>query len=70
MATHAGVVSLRVRPDTVEEAVRTCRDSVLPGLKGMQGFEGGYVLTDTETGRQEEAGRWFRLAQRKTSSSI
>lgn len=55
---HAGVVSLRVRPDMVEEALRIYRDSVLPELKEMPGFEGGYVLTDAETGKGYIIGLW------------
>ena len=55
---HAGVVSLQVRPDMVEEAIRTYRDSVLPGLKEMRGFDGGYVLTDPATGKGRIIGLW------------
>ena len=55
---HAGVVTLRVRPDMVEEAIRIYRDSVLPELRKMEGFEGGYVLTDAESGRGYIIGLW------------
>jgi heme-degrading monooxygenase HmoA len=55
---HAGVVTLRVRPDRVGEAVRIYRESVLPELREMQGFEGGYVLTDAESGKGYIIGLW------------
>jgi heme-degrading monooxygenase HmoA len=55
---HAGVVTLRVRPDQVGEAVRIYRESVLPELREMQGFEGGYVLTDAESGKGYIIGLW------------
>ena len=55
---YAGVVTLRVRPDQVGEAVRIYRESVLPELREMQGFEGGYVLTDAESGRGYIIGLW------------
>jgi hypothetical protein len=35
---HAGVVAFRVRPDRMEEAVRTYLSSVVPALKEQQGF--------------------------------
>ena len=55
---HAGVVTLRVRLDQVGEAVRIYRESVLPELKGLQGFEGGYVLTNAESGKCYVIGLW------------
>ncbi len=55
---HAGVVSLRVRTDGIEEAVRIYRDSVVPELKEMRGFEGGYLLTNAETGKGYVIGLW------------
>lgn len=55
---HAGVVTLRVRPDEVGEAVRIYRESVLPELQELQGFEGGYVLTNAESGKCYVIGLW------------
>jgi heme-degrading monooxygenase HmoA len=55
---HAGVVTLRVRPEMVEEAIRIYRDSVLPELREMEGFEGGYVLTAAESGKGYIIGLW------------
>lgn len=55
---HAGVVTLRVRPDKVEEAIRIYRELALPELKEMPGFEGGYVLTDDESGKGCIIGLW------------
>ncbi len=55
---HAGVVTLRVRLDQVGEAVRIYRESVLSELKGLQGFEGGYVLTNAESGKCYVIGLW------------
>ena len=55
---HAGVVSLRFKPDKVEEAARIYQDSVVPELRQMPGFEGGYVLTNAETGRGYIIGLW------------
>ena len=58
-ATHAGVVTLRVRPDQVAEAVRIYRESVLPEPKELLGFEGGYVLTNAESGKRYVIGLWY-----------
>ena len=55
---HAGVVSLRFKPGKVEEAARIYQDSVVPELRQMPGFEGGYVLTNAETGKGYIIGLW------------
>ncbi len=48
---HAGVVSVQFKPGKVEEAAQIYQDSVVPELRQMRGFEGGYVLTNAETGK-------------------
>lgn len=55
---HAGVVSVRFNPGKAEEAVRIYQDSVVPELRQMRGFEGGYVLTNAETGKGYIIGLW------------
>jgi heme-degrading monooxygenase HmoA len=55
---HAGVVSVRFKPGKAEEAVRIYQDSVVPELRQMRGFEGGYVLTQAETGKGHIIGLW------------
>jgi heme-degrading monooxygenase HmoA len=55
---HAGVVSLRFKPDKAEEAARIYRDSVVPELRQMRGFAGAYVLTNAEAGKGYIIGLW------------
>jgi heme-degrading monooxygenase HmoA len=55
---HAGVVSVQIKPGKAEEAVRIYQDSVVPELRQMRGFEGGYVLTNAETGKGYIIGLW------------
>jgi hypothetical protein len=55
---HAGVVSVRFKPGKAEEAAQIYQDSVVPELRQMQGFEGGYVLTNAETGTGYIIGLW------------
>ena len=55
---HAGVVSVRFKPGKAEEAAQIYQDSVVPELRQMQGFEGGYVLTNAETGKGYIIGLW------------
>ena len=55
---HAGVVSVQFKPDKAEEAVRIYQDSVVPELRQMRRFEGGYVLTQAETGKGHILGFW------------
>lgn len=60
---------MRVRPDAVEEALRIYRDSVLPELKEIPGFEGGYVLTNAETGKGYIIGLWQTQADAESFQS-
>jgi heme-degrading monooxygenase HmoA len=55
---YAGVVSVQFKPGKAEEAVRIYQDSVVPELRQMRGFEGGYVLTNAETGKGYIIGLW------------
>jgi heme-degrading monooxygenase HmoA len=55
---HAGVVAFRVRPDRMEEAVRTYLSSVVPALKEQQGFRGVLVLTDNEADEGYSISLW------------
>ncbi len=66
---HAGVVSVRLRPGKTEEAVRIYQDSVVPELRQMQGFEGGYVLTNAEAGKGYIIGLWESLEDAESFES-
>jgi heme-degrading monooxygenase HmoA len=52
------VVSLRFQTGKEEEGVRIYRESVVPELRQMRGFQGGYLLTDAETGKGYVIGLW------------
>ena len=55
---YAGVVSVQLKPGHVEQAAQIYQDWVVPELRQMQGFEGGYVLTNAETGKGYIIGLW------------
>ena len=55
---HAGVVSVRLKPGKVKEAVQIYKDTVAPELRQMRGFAGGYVLTNAEAGEGYIIGLW------------
>ena len=55
---HAGVVSVRLNPGKAQQAAQIYQDSVVPELSQMRGFEGGYVLTNAETGKGYIIGLW------------
>ncbi len=55
---HAGVVSVRLKPGKTQEAVRIYQHSMVPELRQMRGFAGGYVLTDAEAGKGYIIGLW------------
>jgi hypothetical protein len=48
---YARVVSADLREADVERFVRAVNDQVIPRLRDLQGFKGGYWLVDHETGR-------------------
>ena len=55
---HAGVVSVRLKPGKVKEAVQIYQDTVAPDLRQMRGFAGGYVLTNAEASEGYIIGLW------------
>ena len=55
---HAGVVAFRVRPDRMEEAVRTYLGSVVPAMREQRGFRGVLVLTDNEADEGYSISLW------------
>ena len=66
---HAGVVSVRLEPGKVQQAAQIYQDSVVPELRQMRGFAGGYVLTNDETGKGYILGLWETEEDARTFES-
>ena len=71
----ARVSTFEVRPERLDEMEREGTEHVLPALRRLDGFNGGLVLTDRQSGkvlvvslweseqtmhRSDEASYWFR----------
>jgi hypothetical protein len=48
---HARVTKFGSSPDKVEEGLKRVREVVIPAVKKLQGFKGGYWLVDRGTGK-------------------
>src|ERR687889_2161346 len=66
---HAGVVSVRLEPGKAQQAAQIYQDSVVPELRQMRGFAGGYVLTNDETGKGYILGLWETEEDARTFES-
>lgn len=55
---YAGVVTVHVLPDRMDEAIRIYRDSVVPAAQRQTGYRGHYLLTDRDTGTCISIGLW------------
>lgn len=54
----ARVATLKVKTDKMDEIVKYYNDSVFPVVSQKQGFRGGYLLTDRNTGDCLAVGYW------------
>lgn len=48
---HARLVTVRVKRDKLEDAVRVARERMLPAARQQSGFKGGLVLVDEEANK-------------------
>lgn len=55
---HARLVSMKILPMNMEEAVRIYQDSVVPVAKEERGFKGVLLLTDLYTGEGVSISLW------------
>jgi len=55
---NARVVTVQVRPGTIDAAIRIYRDSVVPAARQQKGFQGGLLLTDRNTGKGIVVSLW------------
>ncbi len=55
---HARVVTVKIKPEMMKEAIRIFRDDIDPVAKQQEGCAGGYFLTDVETGKGVSISLW------------
>jgi heme-degrading monooxygenase HmoA len=48
---YARLTTMHVKPEKIDEAIKTYRMSVVPAAKRQNGFIAAYLLTDRPTGR-------------------
>ncbi len=66
----ARVTVVEAAPDRVEEGIRYVRDEVIPRTKVLQGFKGGYWLTDRKAARTMGVTLWESEAAVTASEPI
>ncbi|MFQ6027221.1 MAG: antibiotic biosynthesis monooxygenase family protein [Dehalococcoidia bacterium] len=66
-ATRARVNYRQLQPDRMDEAISVYRDSVLPIVSARQGCVGGFVLTDSSTGKLVAVSLWASEADMRAS---
>lgn len=54
----ARVVNVKVKKDSIEEAIELYRQNIVPKAESMEGFEGIYLLVDRETGSGMSISVW------------
>ena len=47
----ARLTIVQVKIDKMDETIKLFNDSVIPAAKSQKGFRGGYLLTDSKTGK-------------------
>jgi len=65
----ARVVTFQGKPDQVDAGIRNQREQVLPSVKKMSGFKGGYFLVDRNSGKQMAIALWDTEKDMEASSS-
>ena len=55
---HARIVSLPVRPGSLDEGAAIYRDSIIPAAMAQQGCKGALLLADDATGRALSITLW------------
>jgi quinol monooxygenase YgiN len=48
---HARVVEVTVKPESVDEAIKIYETSVVPAVKAIDGYLGGYLFVDRENNK-------------------
>ncbi len=55
---HARVTTIRIQPGKIEETLNIGRNSIAPAAEEQQGFEGLFLLTNSETGEGISVTLW------------
>ena len=54
----ARAVNIQFQPGKIDEASGIVKDSIVPAMKGMKGFKGQLLLTQTDTGKAISINLW------------
>jgi heme-degrading monooxygenase HmoA len=65
----ARIVTFQGKPNQVDAGIRNQREQVLPTVKKMSGFKGGYLLIDRKSGKQMVISLWDTEKDMQASSS-
>jgi len=54
----ARVVTIQLKSDTLDEAIKFFMENMVPATKSQKGYKGGYLLTDRKTGKGISVAFW------------
>ena len=66
---YARVVTVQVQQGKVDEAISIYRESVVPAAQQQNGFKGGFLLTDPNTGKGVSIALWDTEDDMKASET-
>jgi len=55
---YARAVNVPFQPGKINEAIHIVKDSIVPAMKGLKGFKGQLLLTQSDTGKAISINLW------------
>lgn len=66
---HARTTTVMIDPTKIAEATRIYQDGIIPAIRGLQGFQGAYLLVDATSGQGVSFTLWATEADGKAYES-
>jgi heme-degrading monooxygenase HmoA len=66
---YARIITSQLKPGTFDQALAIWRESIIPSLENTQGFRGGYMSSDPNTGKGMVVTLWETLADANAMNS-
>ena len=60
---YARVTVVQGSPDKIEQGIESFNGEVLPAVKGVDGYRGGFLLADRETGKGIGITLWEKIGR-------
>ncbi len=66
---YARIITSQLKPGTYDQALGIWRESIIPSLENTQGFQGGYMSNDPNTGKGMVVTLWETQADANAMNS-